>query len=301
MELIGQSTRKIYVLLPVHNRREITQSFVRCLRSQTHQNYHLVLIDDGSTDGTEEMVRDQIESLTVLRGEGRWWWAGSLQQGYSWLKGGAIDPDDVVLIMNDDTQFEDDFLEKGLSVLMKHDRTLLLARSHSLSSGRLLDQGVHAEWRSMSFRQAEKPEDINCLSTMGLFMRVRDMVEVGGFHPGLLPHFASDYEFTMRAHRKGFKLLTDSSVSLRLREETTWNRDIGQEPLISFLKTLFAKKSAYNPLVWTCFIALACPLRWKILNWCKVWAGATVVVLKRLLGPVRLPGSTHTVDRSTDR
>ena len=96
---------KIYVFLPVHNRRETTERFIQCLKMQSYQNYHLVLIDDGSTDGTEEMVRSQIEPLTVIKGRGDWWWAGALQQGYEWLRSEARKPSDVVLIINDDTQF----------------------------------------------------------------------------------------------------------------------------------------------------------------------------------------------------
>ena len=60
----------IYILLPVHNRREITRDFIDCLVTQTCQNYHLVLIDDGSTDGTDQMVRERVENLTVIRGNG---------------------------------------------------------------------------------------------------------------------------------------------------------------------------------------------------------------------------------------
>ena len=47
----------LYILLPVHNRCDITREFIDCLKAQTFQDYHLVLIDDGSTDGTEQMVR----------------------------------------------------------------------------------------------------------------------------------------------------------------------------------------------------------------------------------------------------
>ena len=70
---------KIYILLPVHNRKEITRGFVECLKAQTFQDYRLVLIDDGSNDGTADMVKESIPSVTVLRGIGDWWWAGSLQ------------------------------------------------------------------------------------------------------------------------------------------------------------------------------------------------------------------------------
>ena len=287
----------IYLFLPVHNRKNITGEFIRCLIAQTYGNYHLVLIDDGSTDGTEEMVREQVESLTVIKGKGNWWWGGSLHQGFKWLRRQRTDADDVVLIMNDDTEFDPDFLTKGLEILNDRPKTLLLAQSFSKSSGMLLDSGVHADWSTMSFVQAESLEEINCLSTMGLFLRVKDFFAIGGFYPRLLPHFTSDYEFTMRAHRKGFTLMTDPSLRLRLREETTWNRDIGQEPFSSFVRLYFSKKSAYNPIMWTFFIALACPAEWRVRNWRNTWKGAMYILRSRLHGPVSLPGNTHTAHK----
>ena len=92
----------LYVLLPVHNRITITDGFIACLLSQTFKNYHLILIDDGSNDGTSEMVRSKVPNLTIIRGQGDWWWAGSLQQGLNCLKSQQLSNDDLVLFINDD-------------------------------------------------------------------------------------------------------------------------------------------------------------------------------------------------------
>src|SRR3954466_494295 len=91
----------VHVLLPVHNRRAITEEFVNCLQAQCWPKWHLILVDDGSTDGTTELVRARVPSATILEGDGNLWWAGSLQLGYQWLMRHAAD-DDIVLIINDD-------------------------------------------------------------------------------------------------------------------------------------------------------------------------------------------------------
>ena len=108
---------KVFILLPVHNRRAITEKFVDCLAAQTYSNYHLILIDDGSTDGTSEMVRGKIGNLTVLTGKGDWWWAGSLQQGVDWLKDKTLCDDDIVLMVNDDVEIFPDFIATGCALL----------------------------------------------------------------------------------------------------------------------------------------------------------------------------------------
>lgn len=264
---------KIYIILPVHNRREITRRFIECLKVQTYKNFHLLLIDDGSIDGTAEMIQGQIRSVTVIKGKGDWWWAGSLQQGYQWLRSQKSSLSDVILIINDDTEFDADFLETGIELLKNQERTLLLAHCYSKQDRLLIDAGVHVDWSRLSFEKASTPEQINCLSTRGLFLRAEDLFEIGGFYPRLLPHYLSDYEFTIRAHRKGMKLMTDPSLKLWVDEEATGHHKLYSGSLFVFFRRVFSKKSAFNPIIWTSFIALSCPWKWKILNLLRVWIG----------------------------
>lgn len=276
--------RKIFIFLPVHNRREITRQFIASLQDQTYENFHLVLIDDGSSDGTADMVSSHFPGCTVIRGKGHWWWGGALHQGFKWLAANRDTAGDLALIMNDDTVFEPDFLETGVNILGNEPDALLLAECYSQRSGRKLHGGVHADWARFRFNRAERPEDINCLCTMGLFLGAATFRAVGGFHPRLLPHFLSDYEFTIRAHRMGYPLITHPSLKLWLREETTWNRPVPGDTYFHFLAILFSKKSPCNPLAWTAFIWLACPLAWKPANWLRVWAGTVVVLIRRAFG-----------------
>lgn len=276
---------KIHILLPVHNRCETTRRFIECLKRQTYRNYHLVLIDDGSTDGTEQMVRAEIETLTIIKGHGNWWWAGSLQQGYQWLKLHARSPHDLVLIINDDTEFEDNFLETAVNLLsgIYKTKTLLLARCYSRDDKRLLDAGVHVDWKRLTFEHPLSPDQVNCLSTRGLFLRTEDFFVIGGFFPRLLPHYTSDYEFTIRAHRKGMKLATDPALKLWLDEKTTGHHHFNREDSFSsYIQTLFSYKSVSNPLFWTSFILLSCPWKWKMLNIARVWERMISQSIKRI-------------------
>ncbi len=260
----------IYILVPVHNRREITRRFIHCLEQQTYRDYQLVLIDDGSTDGTAEMVQQQIRSLTVIRGNGNWWWGGALHEGYKWLLACNAASTDIVLIINDDTEFEQDFLEKALITLRNRPRTFLLSQCYSRQSGQLLDAGVHVDWERFSFDQASTGKPVNCISTRGLFFRIGDFRAVGGFHPFLLPHYLSDYEFTIRAGRKGMALVSEPSVKVRLDESTTGYNTVENGPLLRGLKNVFSKRSAINPITLSIFVALACPWRWKFHCWFRI-------------------------------
>jgi GT2 family glycosyltransferase len=274
--------KTVYILLPVHNRCEVTRRFVNCLKSQSYQGYHLLLIDDGSTDGTPEMVRAELTGTTVISGHGEWWWAGALQQGYEWLRRQQTAPDDLVLIINDDTEFAPDFLARAVDLMGGKSRTLLLAPSYSRQTGRLLGGGVRIDWRTLEIRQARTAQEVNCLSTRGLFLAVGDFLALGGFHPRWLPHYLSDYEFTIRAGRRGMALRVADELRVLVDEQTTGYHQFDAVPFREFCQNYFSRKSDANPFAWTLFIALACPWPWKLLSWMRVWYGTAVKLIQAL-------------------
>ena len=273
---------KIYILLPVHNRCEITRRFVACIKSQTHQNFHLILLNDGSTDGTVDMVRAEIDKLTVIAGSGNWWWAGALQQGYDWLKTQNAASSDLVLIINDDTEFDADFLARGITLMSGQNRSLLLAPSFNRETGRMIGGGMRVDWRTLQFSQTVCQLEINCLSTRGLFVRIDDFLSLGGFYPRLLPHYLSDYEFTIRAHRRGMKLRVDDSLKVLVDEKMTGFHQFDGLSFLDFCKMYFTRKSDANPFAWSMFIVLACPWPWKLSSLMRVWYGTTMKLLNAL-------------------
>jgi GT2 family glycosyltransferase len=275
----------IYILLPVHNRRKVTQCFIDCLKAQTFQNCHLILIDDGSTDGTAEMVQQEIESLTVIRGNGNWWWAGSLQQGYLWLKSQKINLSDLILIVNDDSEFSHNFIETGFNLLANQKKTLLASECYSQQTHKLIDAGVNLDWQHNKIEITLQQDQISCFSTKGLFLRWEDFLEIGGFYPHLLPHHAADYEFTTRAFRKGMKPMIDARLKLWSNELTTGYYGLQSEHGWVSLRKLFSKKSAQNPITLTIFVALSCPWQWKVKNWISIWKSTVGQIFRFLFQP----------------
>ena len=108
----GRYTPKIHIILPVYNRLNTTKKFIECLTQQTYKNFQLILVDDGSEDGTAEYVKGQVDDVIVLSGNGNLWWAGALHEAYKHLKVINAQNDDVVWITNDDVLYEPQYFEK---------------------------------------------------------------------------------------------------------------------------------------------------------------------------------------------
>lgn len=123
--------------------------------------------------------------------------------------------------------------------------------------------GVYADLK-INFRQAKTKDEINCLSTRGLFLRVKDFKKIGGFYPKLLPHYLSDYEFTIRAYKKKFNLITDDRLKLFVDEETTGYHKLKYNGIKDYYLKYFSNKNPSNPFHWLAFVYLAVPYPYKV-------------------------------------
>jgi GT2 family glycosyltransferase len=273
----------IYLLLPVHNRREITGGFLECYCNQEGGRTTLIVIDDGSSDGTSEMVYRKNAGSVILRGNGHWWWAGSLQRGLDWITRQGVSDDDIVLFMNDDSRFDPDFITKGTAALAESPGALVQATIRCADSGEVVDLGYVFEPSSLSFRPVNHGEAPNCLTTNGLFARWGDLKRIGGFHPHLLPHYLSDYEYTWRAGRRGLALTVSKKLELSWQRQSTGYRQIEAGKTREFLSKLFSPRYPSNPIYTTTFAFLACPLHLAFGHAVRIWRGAldTWVVWRR--------------------
>ena len=50
----------ISVILPVYNGEKYLEEAIWSILNQTYQNYELILINDGSSDKTEEIIKSEV-------------------------------------------------------------------------------------------------------------------------------------------------------------------------------------------------------------------------------------------------
>ncbi len=254
--------KKIYIILPVYNRLALTLMFIETLKKQTYSNYVLILIDDGSTDGTAETVTQLLEKVVVIKGKGNWWWAGCLQKGYSWIKNHA-DKESLTLIINDDLTVANDYLEKGLNYIETHKNSFVLSAAYNQDMpNQLIDCGVIYNFKDASMKVCDLSllNQLNCLSTRGLFMNTSDFLKTKGFRPLLLPHYFSDFEFTIRAKRKyGIELKCFEDLKVFMNTTTTGLEEENFSNLKVYFKRAFTKRNKINPYYTAVYFLIAFP------------------------------------------
>lgn len=246
----------LYILLPVHNRKSITQKWMRCLKKQTFQDFQLILIDDGSTDETDKMVMTYSLNTHIIYGDGSLWWAGALQKGYEYLSVKNLNATDCVLLINDDVEFERDFLQTAINIMHSKNNTLLKAWSIDKYSHKKWDGYIAANLKKLTFHDVDNDSLVNCASTRGLFLKATDFISTGGFAYKKLPHYLSDYEFTIRAVQQGYKIYCDDTLQLVSDSKESGYNIIHYQTLRGFTNYFFSVKCPNNPKYLINFVKL---------------------------------------------
>src|SRR6266567_5032327 len=98
---------KISIITPIHNGVEYTIEYLESLSKVEYSNYEIIIIDDGSTDGSSEIIARDFPQVRLLKGDGNLWWSGGTNMG---IRDALARGTDLILTMNNDVKIAPDCL-----------------------------------------------------------------------------------------------------------------------------------------------------------------------------------------------
>ncbi|MWW25907.1 glycosyltransferase family 2 protein [Algibacter lectus] len=99
--------KKIAVLLTCHNRKAKTLESLKSLylnKVPSGYTFDVFLVDDGSTDGTAEAVKEEFPKVNIITGNGNLFWNQGMR--LAWKTAANSNAYDFYLWLNDDTIIE---------------------------------------------------------------------------------------------------------------------------------------------------------------------------------------------------
>lgn len=264
--------RAIYVVVPVRNRLPITRACLETLGAQS-LSHTVVVVDDGSSDGTPEMVASDFPHVVLLRGDGNLWWTGATNRGVAWVLD-RCRSDDLVVTLNDDTLLPPNYLQLLTSPSASDPRSLV--GSVAVKVGEpdvILDGGVRVDWWRAKFIGVPPGQtlietfphrglrDVDVLSGCGTLIAVRAFRELGLYNARRLPHYGADYEFSRRAARAGYRLVVNTAAVLERRDSTGIHAAVGSARPDTLVRSFVSRRSATNLAMRVNFGLLAAPRR----------------------------------------
>jgi GT2 family glycosyltransferase len=203
---------RVLVLLAVHNRRDSTLKSLENLFQQKGYgesfDITVVLVDDGSTDGTESAVAKNYPQVKLLKGNGRLFWGGGMCHAFNT----SIDIEtDFYLLLNDDTFLYPDAIQRVLSSYEEKSvndniEHIIVGSTCAPSTGELTYGGLKrvSRWHPFRYRLLH-PRDVtqSCETFNGNFVLIhRSVVKKIGFLDGHFTHRFGDIDYGLMA-RKG--------------------------------------------------------------------------------------------------
>lgn len=253
-------------MIPVFNRKEHTRACLESLRAQTNTNYKVIIVDDGSTDGTGEMLRTEYKEVEVLQADGSLFWTAGVNLGLRHaLKAGAT----LLMTMNNDVIAGEQLLESMFRWHKKFPEALLGALEMDVHTRKPIFGGERLNWMLNSIDQVLDilPEEeqhglhpVTHLPGRGLLIPKAVFEKIGLFDQDRLPHYLADYDFTHSARRAGFELYVNYDAKLYTYPDESGERQIRREKsLKNYYKHLFDIKGGGNLRDFTRFTLKNCP------------------------------------------
>ena len=112
----------VSVIIPTYNRASLVPRAIASVLSQTHRPIELVVVDDGSTDATEEVVRTlEAPNLRYIRHERNQGQCAAINTGILAAKG------EFVSFLDSDDEWRPEMIRKQLDVFAQHDARMGVA------------------------------------------------------------------------------------------------------------------------------------------------------------------------------
>ncbi|HEV8592533.1 MAG TPA: glycosyltransferase family 2 protein [Pyrinomonadaceae bacterium] len=246
---------RVEIVIPVHNRREIT---LQCLRSlsrvdDTGLDVHIVVVDDGSTDGTSESINNSFPDVETVKGDGNLWFTAATNRGID----AALEHDpDFVLTINDDEIFDSQFLQHMVRCAKNNPRSvvgsllLLWDTPHKIfqvSPKWDLWGGGFRHWQQQTiWTVPSSPWKVDLIVGNCVLFPVEAIRECGLMNEKKFPHYG-DAEYTPRMRKLGWNLLIEPRARVFCQPNTP-PPSVKKMSLAKSVKTLFLDLGNANSL-----------------------------------------------------
>lgn len=201
----------VSIILVAHNGMDHIQKCLDSVIRQAYENIEIILVDNASTDGTADFVKEHYPQVRQIRNK------KNLAYGPGNDVGVSIAEGDLLLFLNHDTLVTDDFLLELIRA-MEGDPEIAVAQSLIMmtTDPEIIDSaGAFLTWTGMWFHPGRgEPiayngtEPVDVLGAAGACVLVRMAIykKLQGFDPDFRIYF-DDADFSWRARLIGNRVV----------------------------------------------------------------------------------------------
>ncbi len=206
---------KVSIIILVYNNYIDTKECLESLANITYQNYEVILVDNGSTDGSGKKLEQEYPEHTYIFNEDNLGFAGGVNCGirYSMTKNA-----DYVFLLNNDAIVDKGFLEPLVSIAGKNSSIGIVgSKIYYYSRPRIINfaGGKIDLWRGITPHigsgeldrgQYEKPTEEDFQDGCAMLIK-KEVINKIGLFDTIYFLYSEEVDFCYRAKKAGYKIL----------------------------------------------------------------------------------------------
>jgi len=181
---------------------------LQSLMSITYPNYEVIVVDNGSSDGSPDMVKKDFKNVTLIANKRNLGFAKGNNVGIEASKG------NLIVLLNNDVVVDPTWLSELVKATVDSPKIgmtsgiVLQSKPSDVvwSSGKRIDVFTGITWRigyGEKFKQIEKVEDIDYFSGCALLVKKQIILKIGLLDEGYF-FYGEDADWNFCARRAGF-------------------------------------------------------------------------------------------------
>ena len=222
------TTPAVALLVPVHNNKEDTREFLDSMKRVSYPSYKVIIIDDGSTDGTGEMMEQEFPEVILLHGDGNLWWTGAINEG---IKKAVEMGFKYVLIIDNDTVVDPEFITALVDTAEKNLDSLITGKTYQYHDPKKLEQAGYkirclrflsypAGYGEIDRGQYDRQQELPC-ANMNVLINTDIFKDIGMMDAENLPLYGADQDFSLRARKRGYRIIYEPKSKIWHKRRAT--------------------------------------------------------------------------------
>lgn len=128
----------ISIVVPAYNTKDVIKNTFKSIEQQTYRNYQIIVIDDGSTDGTGELIDnyDFSNNQFIIYHQENKGVSAARNKGIELAKG------ELICFLDSDDTYEPNFLEKMLSRQQQKDANIVYCGFSRIKQNSIINEKI---------------------------------------------------------------------------------------------------------------------------------------------------------------
>lgn len=185
--------KKVSIIILNWNGKELTRACLNSIKKNTeYPNYEIIVVDNGSTDGSVEMLEKDFPEVRLVKNRENLGFGGGNNQGIEIAKG------DYLFLLNNDTLVTKGWLSSAVEIMESNSKVASVGSALVAPKAQLND-GVNFD----------KEKDTVCGAAM--LMKRKVVERIGAFDvENFSPIYGEETDWNYRARNVGYKVIETS-------------------------------------------------------------------------------------------